>query len=58
MDSLDVIAVLLAYISIHNYGANQESNNKLDVIIYDFEQKLNNLENKINLLLERSNQWK
>lgn len=40
MDSLDLLAVLLAYISLHNYEEGQKQNQKLDAIIYDMEKKL------------------
>ena len=50
IDALDLLAVLLAYLSLHNYEENDKQNKKLDVIIYDIEQKLeyqNNLLRKI-----------
>ena len=40
IDALDLLAVLLAYLSLHNYEENDKQNKKLDVIIYDIEQKL------------------
>ena len=40
MDALDLLAVLLSYISLHNYEEDQVQNKKLDTIIYDMEKKL------------------
>lgn len=40
MDALDLMAVLLSYISLHNYEEDQKQNKKLDTIIYDMEKKL------------------
>lgn len=54
MDSLDILATILAYLSIENYGANIEQNKKLDAITFDIEQKLNRQEALLLELLERS----
>lgn len=40
IDALDLMAVLLSYISLHNYEQEQKQNQKLDAIIYDMERKL------------------
>lgn len=46
IDALDLITVLLSYISLHNYEQNELQSQKLDAIIYDMEQKLE-YQNKI-----------
>ena len=40
IDALDLMTVLLSYISLHNYEQEQKQNQKLDAIIYDMERKL------------------
>ena len=40
IDALDLMTVLLSYISLHNYEQGQKQNQKLDAIIYDMERKL------------------
>ena len=40
IDALDLLAVLLAYLALHNYEENQKQNAKLDSIIFDMERKL------------------
>lgn len=46
IDALDLMTVLLSYISLHNYEQNELQSQKLDAIIYDMEQKLE-YQNKI-----------
>ena len=40
LDALDLMTVLLSYLSLHNYEQEQKQNQKLDAIIYDMERKL------------------
>lgn len=50
IDALDLMTVLLAYISLHSYEENESQSQKLDTIIFDMEKKLeyqNKLLNKI-----------
>jgi len=53
IDALDLIATLLAYLSLHNYEENQKQNLKLDSIIYDMEKKLNYQDELLNKILEK-----
>lgn len=46
IDALDLMAALLAYISLHSYEENISQNQKLDIIIFDMENKLE-YQNKI-----------
>lgn len=46
IDALDLMTVLLSYVSLHNYEQNELQSQKLDAIIYDMEQKLE-YQNKI-----------
>ena len=46
IEALDLMTVLLSYVSLHNYEQNELQNQKLDAIIYDMEQKLE-YQNKI-----------
>ncbi len=56
LDALDILSVLLAYISLHNYEENIEQNQKLDSIIYDIEKKLDYHNRLLNRVLERVEQ--
>ena len=59
IDALDLMTVLLAYISLHSYEENESQSQKLDTIIFDMEKKLeyqNKLLNKI--LREVEKKWK
>ena len=56
LDALDILSVLLAYISLHNYEENIEQNQKLDSIIYDIEKKLDYQNRLLNRILERVEQ--
>jgi len=40
IDALDVMAVLLSYLSLHSYEENESQSQKLDYIIFDIEDKL------------------
>jgi hypothetical protein len=53
IDALDLIATLLAYLSLHNYEENQKQNVKLDSIIVDMEKKLNYQNELLNKILEK-----
>ena len=46
IDALDLLAVLLSYISLHSYEENESQSKKLDIIIFDMENKLE-YQNKI-----------
>ena len=53
IDALDLMSVLLAYISLHNYEANMLQNAKLDMIIYDVEHKLEYQDKLLNDILKK-----
>ena len=53
IDALDLLTVLLAYLSLHNYEENDRQNKKLDAIIYDIEQKLENQNNLLREILKK-----
>ena len=40
LDALDLLTVLLSYISLHSYEENESQSRKLDTIIFDMEHKL------------------
>ena len=40
LDALDLLTVLLSYISLHSYEENESQTKKLDTIIFDMEHKL------------------
>ena len=40
LDALDLMTVLLSYLSLHSYEENESQSKKLDTIIYDMEKKL------------------
>jgi len=46
IDALDLLTVLLSYISLHSYEENESQSKKLDIIIFDMENKLE-YQNKI-----------
>ena len=46
LDALDLMTVLLSYISLHSYEENESQSKKLDTIIFDMEHKLE-YQNKI-----------
>ena len=41
LDALDLLTVLLSYISLHSYEENEKQTQKLDAIAFDMEHKLN-----------------
>ena len=53
IDTLDLMAVLLSYLSLHNYEENQKQNIKLNVIIYDMERKLERQEKLLEKILRK-----
>lgn len=53
IDALDLLAVLLAYFSLHNYEENNKQNKKLDAIIYDIEKKLEYQDNLLREILRK-----
>ena len=56
LDALDLLTVLLSYISLHSYEENESQSEKLDSIIFDMEHKLeyqNRLLNEILRKIER-----
>jgi hypothetical protein len=53
IDALDLIAVLLAYLALHNYEENQKQNLKLDSIIFDMERKLEYQNKLLNEILRK-----
>ena len=53
IDTLDLIAVLLAYLALHNYEENQKQNLKLDSIILDMEKKLEYKNKLLNEILRK-----
>ena len=53
IDALDLLAVLLAYLALHNYEENQKQNKKLDGIIYDMERKLEYQDILLNKILRK-----
>lgn len=40
IDALDMMTVLLSYLSLHSYEENESQSQKLDCIIFDIEDKL------------------
>lgn len=40
IDALDLMTVLLSYLSLHSYEENEMQSRKLDTIIFDMENKL------------------
>ena len=53
IDALDLMAVLLSYLSLHDYEENQKQNIKLNVIIYDIERKLEHQEKLLEKILRK-----
>ena len=56
IDALDLMTVLLSYVSLHSYEENESQSRKLDTIIFDMEHKLeyqNKLLNEILRKVER-----
>lgn len=53
LDALDLLSVLISYISLHNYEQNVQQNEKLDKIIYDIERKLEYQDNMLQEILRK-----
>ena len=47
IDALDLISLIMTYISIENYGQNIDQNKKLDNIILDVEHRLTRIEDAL-----------
>lgn len=47
IDALDLISLIMTYISIENYGQNIDQNKKLDSIILDVEHRLTRIEDTL-----------
>lgn len=53
IDALDLITILLAYISLHSYEENESQSKKLDTIIFDMENKLEYQNKLLNEILRK-----
>ena len=53
LDALDLLTVLLSYISLHSYEENESQSKKLDTIIFDMENKLEYQNNLLNRILRK-----
>ena len=53
IDALDLLTVLLSYISLHSYEENISQSTKLNIIIYDMEQKLEYQDKILNEILRK-----
>lgn len=53
LDALDLLTVLLSYISLHSYEENESQNRKLDTIIFDMEHKLEYQNRLLNEVLRK-----
>lgn len=47
INALDLISLIMTYISVENYGQNVDQNHKLDVISLDIENRLTRIEDAI-----------
>ena len=47
INALDLISLIMTYISVENYGQNIDQNHKLDVISLDIENRLTRIEDAI-----------
>ena len=47
IDALDLINLIMTYISIENYGQNIDQNKKLDSIVLDVEHRLTRIEDTL-----------
>lgn len=55
-DALDLMTVLLSYISLHSYEENESQSKKLDTIIFDMEHKLEYQNKILNEILRKVEQ--
>lgn len=53
LDALDLLTVLLSYISLHSYEENESQSRKLDTIIFDMEHKLEYQNRLLNGILRK-----
>ena len=53
LDALDLLTVLLSYISLHSYEENESQSIKLDTIIFDMEHKLEYQNRLLNEVLRK-----
>ena len=53
LDALDLLTVLLSYISLHSYEENESQSRKLDTIIFDMEHKLEYQNRLLNWILRK-----
>ncbi len=53
IDALNLITILLAYISLHSYEENESQSKKLDTIIFDMENKLEYQNKLLNEILRK-----
>ena len=53
LDALDLLTVLLSYISLHSYEENESQSGKLDTIIFDMEHKLEYQNRLLNEVLRK-----
>ena len=53
IDALDLMTVLLSYISLHSYEENESQSKKLDTIIFDMEHKLEYQNKLLNEILRK-----
>ena len=53
IDALDLLTVLLSYISLHSYEEDIKQNKKLDMLAYDMENKLNYQNDLLNKILRK-----
>ncbi len=53
IDALDLLTVLLSYISLHSYEENEKQTQKLDAITIDMERKLDYQNRLLNEILRK-----
>ena len=53
IDALDLMAVLISYLSLHSYEENESQSKKLNTIIYDIEHKLEYQDRLLNGILRK-----
>jgi len=53
ISALDLMTILLSYISLHSYEENESQSKKLDTIIFDMENKLEYQNRLLNWILRK-----
>ena len=53
LDALDLLTILLSYISLNSYEENESQSRKLDTIIFDMEHKLEYQNRLLNEVLRK-----